>query len=146
MKKNEIKNREFETRMMHCGLMAEIIAYRSCNDMDVRFETGHIRHGVRYSDFKKEKLAEFSNEEKRAMRLGEIRTMHCGMDAEITDYPRSTNISVEFENSAKRTRVAYDSFKKGSVSPRPRTRVGEKKMMNCGVMAEIIAYRGDHII
>lgn len=64
MKKNEIKNREFETRMMHCGLMAEIIAYRSCNDMDVRFETGHIRHGVRYSDFKKEKLAEFSNEEK----------------------------------------------------------------------------------
>lgn len=143
MKKNEIINREFETRMMHCGLMAEIIAYRSCNDMDVRFETGHIRHGVRYSDFKKEKLAEFSNEEKRAMRLGEIRTMHCGMDAEITDYPRSTNISVEFENSAKRTRVAYDSFKKGSVSPRPRTRVGEKKMMNCGVMAEIIAYRGN---
>lgn len=77
MKKNEIKNREFETRMMHCGLMAEIIAYRSCNDMDVRFETGHIRHGVRYSDFKKEKLAEFSNKEKRAMRLGEIRSMHC---------------------------------------------------------------------
>ncbi len=77
------------------------------------------------------------------MRLGEIRSMHCGMDAEITDYPRSTNISVEFENSAKRTRVAYDSFKKGSVSPRPRTRVGEKKMMNCGVMAEIIAYRGN---
>ena len=33
MNKNEIKNREFETRMMHCGLMAEIIAYRSCNDM-----------------------------------------------------------------------------------------------------------------
>ena len=47
MKKNEIINREFETRMMHCGLMAEIIAYRSCNDMDVRFETGHIRHGVK---------------------------------------------------------------------------------------------------
>lgn len=143
MKKNEIINREFETRMMHCGLMAEIIAYRSCNDMDVRFETGHIRHGVRYSDFKKEKLAEFSNEEKRAMRLGEIRTMHCGMDAEITDYPRSTNISVEFENSTERSGVNYDSFKKGSVSPHLRTRVGEKKMMNCGVMAEIIAYRGN---
>lgn len=143
MKKNEIKNREFETRMMHCGLMAEIIAYRSCNDMDVRFETGHIRYGVRYSDFKAEKLAEFSNEEKRAMRVGEIRTMHCGMDAEITEYPRSTNISVEFENSVKKTGVAYGSFKKGSVNPRPRTRVGEKKMMNCGLMAEITAYRGN---
>lgn len=143
MRKDEIKNREFEARMMHCGLMAEIIAYRSCNDMDVRFETGHIRYGVRYSDFKAEKLAEFSNEEKRAMRRGEIRTMHCGMNAEITDYPRSTNISVEFENSTERAGVNYDSFKKGSVSPRPRTRVGEKKMMNCGLMAEIIAYHGN---
>lgn len=142
MKKGQIKDRVGETLTQKCGLKAIIIAYRGCNDMDICFENGTVRKHVAYKDFKACALAEFSNEQKRAMRVAEVRKMNCGMDAMITDYRRCYDIDVEFEDNSVKNGAYYSNFKKGSVRPH-KNRVGEKRMMNCGVSAEIIAYRGN---
>lgn len=41
-----------ETNTMSCGLKATITAYHNNVDIDVKFENGSIRTGVRYDKFK----------------------------------------------------------------------------------------------
>lgn len=55
--KGQIMNNNYnprigETKLMKNGLMAEIIEYRSCDDIDVRFEDGYIAEHKTYYNFK----------------------------------------------------------------------------------------------
>ena len=47
------KTRVGERRMMNCGKMAEIIAYKKANDITVRFDSGVVRDHMRYDNFKR---------------------------------------------------------------------------------------------
>ena len=78
-------------------------------------------------------------------RLGETRMMNCGMKAAIIRYGGYNDIDVRFEDGAVAEHKAYESFKKGSIahpSATAEARLGETRMMNCGMKAAIIRYGG----
>ena len=78
-------------------------------------------------------------------RLGETRMMNCGMEATIIRYGGATDIDVRFEDGAVAKNKAYGEFKKGGIAHPSTTaegRLGETRMMNCGMEATIIRYGG----
>ena len=78
-------------------------------------------------------------------RLGETRMMNCGMKATVIRYGGYNDIDARFEDGAVAEYKTYESFKKGSIA-HPNTtaeaRLGETRMMNCGMEATIIRYGG----
>ena len=80
-------------------------------------------------------------------RLGETRMMNCGMEATIIQYKNAMDIDVLFEDGSVVEHKAYGNFKRGGiVNPNIRAfvkdRLGETRMMNCGMEATIIRYGG----
>ena len=135
-----------ETRMMNCGMEATIIRYGTCANIDVRFEDGTVAVHKTYNAFKK---GEIANQNIKASRLGETRMMNCGMEATIIRYGKAIDIDVRFEDGTIAKCKGYEEFKKGGIA-HPSTvaenRLGETRMMNCGMEATIIRYNGVHDI
>ena len=76
-------------------------------------------------------------------RLGETRTMNCGMEATIIRYGNATDIDVRFEDGAVTKHKAYKEFGNGKIAnPNVKDRLGEARMMNCGMKATIARYNG----
>ena len=78
-------------------------------------------------------------------RLGETRMMNCGMEATIIQYKNAMDIDVRFEDGSVVEHKAYGNFKRGGiVNPNmkvsAKNRLGETRMMNCGMKATIIRY------
>ena len=78
-------------------------------------------------------------------RVGETRVMKCGMEAIIIRYGGATDIDVRFEDGTVVKNRWYGNFKKGEIAnPNIKTftevRLGETRMMNCGMKATIIRY------
>ena len=132
-----------ETRMMNCGMKATIVRYGNNKDMDVRFEDGAVAKNKAYGEFKKGGIAHPSTTAKA--RLGETRMMNCGMKAIIIRYNTSKDIDVRFEDGTIAKCKSYKSFKKGKIANQnikvsAENRLGETRMMNCGMEATIIRY------
>ena len=76
-------------------------------------------------------------------RLGENKMMNCGMEATIIRYENADNIDVRFEDGAVVKHKTYNAFKKCYIA-HPNTsaeaRLGETRIMNCGMEAAIIRY------
>ena len=78
-------------------------------------------------------------------RLGETRMMNCGMEATIIRYGTCADIDVRFEDGTVAVHKTYNAFKKGEIAnPNMKVsaedRLGETRMMNCGMEAAIIRY------
>ena len=78
-------------------------------------------------------------------RLGETRVMNCGMKATIIRYGKYSDIDVRFEDGIEAVHKTYNSFKKGNIAHQKtnvsaENRLGETRMMNCGMKATIIRY------
>ena len=59
-------------------------------------------------------------------RLGETRTMNCGMEATIIRYGNATDIDVRFEDGAVTKHKAYKEFGNGKIAnPNVKDRLGE---------------------
>ena len=132
-----------ETRMMKCGMKATIIRYGGATDIDVRFEDGTVVKNRWYGNFKKGEIANPNMKTFTEVRLGETRMMNCGMEATIIRYRGATDIDVRFEDRAVAKNKAYGEFKKGGIahpSTTAKARLGETRMMNCGMKATIIRY------
>lgn len=133
-----------EKRVNNQGLEMEIIAYRNARDMDVKFEDSTILNGISYSNFKKGKV---KNPNNTINKIGEKNIMNNGQWAEIIAYRSYTDIDIKFDDGAIKYNIEYGNFKKGKVSnikiveKLRDERVGEKKQMNRGMVAEIIEYR-----
>lgn len=136
-----------EKRTMNCGLEAEIIAYRSSDDMDVQLGDKILSH-VTYLRFRRGLLKRESPKAMKKQRLGEKRVMNCGHKAEIIDYRGCQDITVRFDTGETLT-ASYQSFQNGSLTP-----ASEKSMllkptvMRNGLEAEFAAKdrtRGDVI-
>lgn len=89
---------------------------------------------------------------KEEQRIGEVRRMNCGLDAEIIEYNSPIDITVRFSNGAVKSGVRYCNFKKGTVSYKrshdcvSKQRIGEVRIMNCGLSAEVIRYNNNNDI
>lgn len=133
-----------EKRLMLCGMEAEIIAYRSAGDMDIRFSDGSVKTSCDYNRFKKGELSPVRQDRTMYGRVGEKDMMKCGLEAEIVGYRGSNDIDVEFSDGTLLTGVRYIQFVRKSLRPHRNysaERIGEKRIMRCGPEAEIIAYR-----
>ena len=80
-------------------------------------------------------------------RLGETRMMNCGMETTIIRYGRCEDIDIRFEDGAVVEHKTYKAFKKGEIAntnikASAENRLGETRMMNCGMEATIIRYGG----
>ena len=154
-----IISRVGEKRMMNCGLEAEIIAYRNAMDMDVRMSDGRIVKGCQYNAFKRGEISGLGVgagsatilKKYQAKRTGEKHMMNCGLEAEIIAYRNALDIDVQLSDGRIVRSCQYNTFKHGSINGlgirtvsirTSKKRIGEKRMMNCGMEAEIIAYRG----
>ena len=142
-----VKDRLGETRMMNCGMEATIIRYESAKDMDVCFKDGAIVEHRKYDSFKRGEIANPNMKVSAKNRLGETRMMNCGMKATIIRYGNNGDIDVRFEDRTIAKRKGYGDFKKGKIAnPNIKTsaenRLGETRMMNCGMEATIIRYGG----
>ena len=78
-------------------------------------------------------------------RLGETKMMNCGMKATIVRYGRYEDIDVRFEDGSIVEHKAYSAFKKGEIAnpnmkASAENRLGETRMMKCGMEATIIRY------
>jgi len=95
-----------------------VIAYRSSEDIDVQFEDGSIRQGVRWDCFKEGRicLPSLSREGQRSARIGETRLMSNGMNAKIIRYKNATDIDVEFEDGEIAKGKTYKNFRCGYVA------------------------------
>ena len=132
-----------ETRVMKCGMEAIIIRYGGATDIDVRFEDGTVVKNRWYGNFKKGEIANPNIKTFTEVRLGETRMMNCGMEATIIRYGGATDIDVRFEDGAVAKNKAYGEFKKGGIahpSTTAKARLGETRMMKCGMKATIIRY------
>lgn len=131
-------NRLGETRMMNCGMEATIIRYGNSKDIDVRFEDGVIVEHKRYRAFENGNIANPNFNP----RLGETKMMNCGMEATIIRYGGSADIDVRFEDGIVVEHREYREFEKGGIiNPNIKaSRLGEARMMNCGMKATIIRY------
>ena len=132
-----------ETRVMKCGMEAIIIRYGGATDIDVRFEDEAVAVHKRYDAFKKGKINNPNIKASAENRFGETKMMNCGMEATIIRYGGATDIDVRFEDGAVAKNKAYGEFKKGGIahpSTTAKARLGETRMMNCGMKATIIRY------
>ena len=139
------KDRLGETRMMNCGMEATIIRYGNNGDIDVRFGDGTIVKHRTYDQFKKGKIVNRDIKTFAEARLGETRMMNCGMEATIIRYNTSKDIDVRFEDGKVVVHKKYDQFKRGNIAnpnmkASAENRLGETRMMNCGMEATIIRY------
>ena len=138
-----------ETCMMNCGMEATIIRYGKAIDIDVRFEDGKVVVHKAYDKFKKGSITHPNTKVSAEARLGETRMMNCDMEATIIRYGNSKDIDVRFEDGTIAKCKGYEEFKKGGIA-HPSTvaenRLGETRMMNCGMEATIIRYNGVHDI
>ena len=134
--------------MMNCGMEATIIRYGGVRDIDVCFKDGAIVEHRKYDSFKRGKIANPNTKASAENRLGETRMMNCGMEATIIRYGSAKDIDVRFEDRAIAKRKGYREFKKGEIAnPNIKTsaenRLGETRMMNCGMKATIIRYENN---
>lgn len=131
---------------MNCGMQAEIIKYRATNDIDVQFEDGSIAEHRAYSAFKKGSILNPIHI------VGKEQKMKCGLNATIIYCKSYEYINVRFEDGTIIEHSTYSSFKNGTISyPTSQNnqrrkdfredRIGKKRMINCGMEAEIIVYR-----
>ena len=140
-----------ETRMMNCGMDAIIIRYGNNKDIDVRFKDGTVAEHKVYGAFKRGEIANTNIKASAENRLGETRIMNCGMEATIIRYGSAKDIDVRFKDEIVAERKAYSAFKKGEITnPNIKTfakaRLGETRMMNCGMKATIIRYENNRDI
>ena len=145
--KASAENRLGETKMMNCGMEATIIQYKNAMDIDVRLEDGSMVEHKAYSAFKKGEIANPNIKASAKNCFGETRMMNCGMEATIIRYGKYADIDVRFEDGAMVKHKAYSAFKKGEIAnPNmkafAKNRLGETRMMNCGMEATIIRYGG----
>ena len=132
-----------ETKMMNCGMEATIIRYGKYSDIDVRFEDGKVVEHKAYDTFKKGSITNPNINVSAENCLGKTRMMNCGMKATIIRYNTSKDFDVRFEDGAIATCKDYRRFRKGGIAHPSTTaegRLGETRMMNCGMKATIIRY------
>ena len=141
-----------ETRTMNNGLRATCIRYVQWNDIDVQFEDGVIVQHKAKNNFYKGVIAHPSINARttKTSCLGETRIMKNGQAAKCIEYLDSRHITVQFEDGTiVKNKTKYEFLRCtignptiGSRTTSRRPLLGMKLVMNCGLVAEVIADRG----
>lgn len=147
-----------EKRIMKNGFYATCIAFRRCHDIDVQFEDGTIAEHKTKQNFYRGSIMHplFSRCYSKTVHSsckGLTIMQNCGMNATCIEYRNARDIDVQFEDGTILLHRLKGSFVKRSIQnpnlKRKNTSVLEKAsclgkeiLMNNGMMAKCIAYRG----
>lgn len=150
-----------EEVLQKCGQKAKIIEYRGGTDIDILFEDGSIRTGVRYGDFhlgrigniNVSKVGKVASERGQSERVNQVVVQKSGMKAWVIEYNSSKDCTIQFEDGNIRRHVVYQTFLAGqlssikhegydkeSIEAKCKERVGLVKMQSCGLRAKILRY------
>lgn len=140
---NQIKGSLLGQRaIMNCGMEAEVIEDNGANDITVRFTDGYIRKTRRQSF--KEGGINNPNVDRTSI-LGHRMVMKCGMEAEVVEDNGFRDITVRFTDGYTTYHRERGAFVRGMISnPNcwKNSVVGKKLIMNCGMEAEVVEYKG----
>lgn len=134
-----------ETRTMSNGKEATIIAYRGANDIDIQFEDGTIRKGVRYQHYKDGKVKDSENS-LRQERLNQPYIMSNEKEVTIVRYRNCMDIDIQFDDGTIVT-TQYNALinrlvhKEKKTYGNADTREGEKGIAANGEKITIVKYR-----
>ncbi len=137
-------------RIMNNGMVAEVIAYRKSDDIDIMFEDGTVLYHQAFKRFNRG-IIKHPNDTRadcKSYRVGESKIMKNGMRAEIVSYKNTKDISVEFEDGTI-VETDYWSFSTGSTanpSCNQYSKKGEERVMRNGQSAVVIEYRKERDI
>lgn len=151
-KDGHFKDRTGEKHIANNGLEMEIIAYRGCDDIDIRFEDGVIREHCLYKAFCTGdiKHPNITIPHKRKNHIGETNMASCGMQMAIIAFRDYKDMDVRFENGIVREHCAYHNFLSGKIAYakglRGQKNVGKTNRNKNGMMMEIVAYRSKYDI
>lgn len=138
-----VMNRVGEKRKMHCGLMATIIEYRKYIDIKIQFEDGYVKKAT-YNRFKKGTISHKTVKtiHKHRDNVGDTRINKDGELIELIRYKNNYDVDIKFEDGYIWKNTEIRNFHNGVHNPNKKiNRVGEHKLMNCGLEAKIIEYR-----
>lgn len=130
---------------MKCGQKAKLIAYRGVKDIDIEFEDGSVREGVKYYHFKKGNVSPTPREDSQQLHLNKEELMHCGEKAKIIAYRSSMDIDIQFEDGTI-VNTQYGAFIRGMVQKDKKkhhdeSRIGEQLKAKNGQIMTVVAYR-----
>lgn len=142
---NDLREKRIgQSKVMNNGIRATIVNYQNRFNIDVQFEDGVIIKGVCYSSWvkgeTKHPTIKLPSQQKDLK--GQINTMSNGMQATIIAARSIKDVDVQFEDGNIVEHAIYSSFKSGHIChpDRKDNRLGETRMMNCGMECTIIAY------
>ena len=142
-----LKDRVGETSIAKNGLKMTIVAYRGCNDIDIKFEDDVIVSNKQYSCFKSGDIRHPSKKPKKVCVLSidkylgkKVKTAD-GLVAEVIAYRSSRDVDILFEDGTLYKNNSIYILKEGVNLRGYRSYIGEKKIMNCGQLAEIVDVR-----
>ena len=125
-----------EKQIASCGMEMELIAYRSSEDIDVRFADGTVVKHCFYHSFKD---GQITNPNRH---IGETVMASCGMEMAIIAWHSKKDFDIRFADGTVKTCKAYDAFKKGQVkNPNFTPHEGETTIAKNGLNMTLITYR-----
>ena len=137
-----------ETKIMNNGMRATIINYDGRYNVDIQYEDGIIIKEICYSSWVKGEAKHPTVKTPHKQRVleedlkGLTNIMSNGMQATIIAARSVSDIDVQFEDGNIVEHTVYSSFKSGYVChpDKKENRLGETRMMSCGMECTIIAY------
>lgn len=139
------------SRTMSNGQTAKLIKYKNDTHISIQFEDGTIIEDTRLRNFLRGHITN-PNHHKYSDRFNEIRMMQCGMEATVTKYINSKNITVRFADGTIVENKTYKDFQKGNIlnpqlkKDKIEPEIGMQIKMNCGIFATLLEYRTSHDI
>lgn len=122
--------------VMNCGLEAEVIEDNGCMDIIVKFADGYTKKTKRQL-FKNGQIDNPNRHNLKGKRL----MMKCGMEAEVIEDLGHDNITVRFSDGTvinKKSRYSFLCKTINNPNYNKHIFVGQKAIMNCGLVAEVI--------
>ena len=107
------RNHVGETRKANCGMEMTVVAYRSGKDCDIQFKDGAMRCHVGYHNFLKGAIG---YPEQKISHVGEKRMANNGMEMEIVEWFKRSQITVRFSDGTVRANCTYDNFLNGKIA------------------------------
>ena len=142
-----------QTRTMNCGMECTVIAERSSNDIDVRFEDGTIVTNINRTRFREGTIANPTLGKgyalsKRTSIVGQTRMMNCGMECTVIEDKGARDITVQFVDgttvNSRRDRFSIGRIKNPNYDST--SILGLELRMNNGEMAKVIEDKGSENI
>ncbi len=129
-----------ESKRMNCGMLATITEYFSASNITVRFEDNYVITNKTITGFKRGQISNPNAYEKKYVGLTE--TMQNGQKATIIRYNGSGDITVQFEDGRIAEHKTMSNFRQKRIkNPNLTSHLLEERLMTCGMLAKIIAYR-----